>query len=223
MAGDADSPKAADALERLCRAYWYPLYAYVRRRGYSSHEAEDLTQEFFSRLIERKFPTGVKREGGKFRSYLLAALQRFLANEWEARQTAKRGGGKSFLSLEELEAGKLYDLEPAVQMTPEQLFERRWASTLLAQARQKLRDEYSAVGKAALYTRLEPCLTGAERLIAYQQLAEELGIGESGVKMAVHRLRKRFGELLREEIMQTVSSPEDIEEEIRCLILAAAQ
>jgi len=220
-AGGRNSPAAAEALENLCRTYWYPLYAYLRRRGYEAPDAEDLTQEFFARLLEKDFPAGITPEGGKFRSYLLTALNHFLVNEWKSRQASKRGGGKRLLSWDELGAEDRYRLEPAEQMTPEKLFERRWASALLDQVRKRLQAEYAADGKTRFYEPLQACLTGAERLLPYADLAAQLGLSESGVKMAVHRLRRRYGELLRLEIGQTVSRPEEIEEELRCLIAAA--
>lgn len=219
-AGQTSSPRAHEALEKLCRAYWYPLYAYVRRSGRTAHEAEDLTQEFFARMLEKDFPAGIKPEGGKFRSYLLTSLKNFLVNEWASRQTAKRGGGKTMLSLEDLGAEARYQSEPADQATPERLFERRWASALLDQVRQGLREEYAAEGKDRLFESLRPSLTGAAQSIPYDALAVQLGISEGAVKTAVYRLRKRYGELLRSEIAQTVDRPEDVEDEIRCLIEA---
>ncbi|PYJ85651.1 MAG: RNA polymerase subunit sigma-24 [Verrucomicrobia bacterium] len=217
-AGRRDSPDAAAALENLCRTYWYPLYVYVRRRGYEAPDAEDLTQELFARLLEKDFPAGITPDGGRFRSYLLTALNHFLVNEWKSRQAGKRGGGKRLLSWDELGAEDRYRLEPSEQMTPEKLFERRWASALLDQVRQRLQTEYAAQGKTQLYERLRPCLTGAEHLLPYAELAALLGLSESGVKMAVQRLRRRYGEMLRLEIAQTVSGPEEIEEELRGLI-----
>ena len=221
-AGRRDSPDATAALENLCRTYWYPLYAYVRRRGYEAPDAEDLTQELFARLLEKDFPAGITPDGGRFRSYLLTALNHFLVNEWKSRQAGKRGGGKRLLSWDELGAEDRYRLEPSEQMTPEKLFERRWASALLDQVRQRLQTEYAAQGKTQLYERLRPCLTGAEHLLPYAELAVLLGLSESGVKMAVQRLRRRYGEMLRLEIAQTVSGPEEIEDELRHLIIAAA-
>ena len=221
-AGQKDLPQAAEALEKLCRTYWYPLYAYVRRKGYAPEDAEDLTQDFFARLLQKDFPAGIKPDGGKFRSYLLTALNHFLVNDWEARQTRKRGGGATVFSLDGLDAEARYALEAADPATPESLYERRWAATLLEQVRHRLREEYSAEGKAELFERLQPCLTGTERLIAYDELAAQLGTTEGAVKMAVLRLRKRYGYLLRMEIAQTVVTPEEVAEEIRALIAAAA-
>lgn len=222
-AGQDDSPAASQALETLCRTYWYPLYAYIRRGGHAPHDAEDLTQEFFARLLAKDFPAGISPLGGKFRSYLLTALKHFLANEREYAQTAKRGGGKIAFSLDELDAETRYQFEPADEETPESLFEKRWASTLLDQAMHRLQAEYLAAGKADLFDRLKPFLTGADRSIAYAGLAAQLQTSEDAVKMAVHRLRKRYGEVLRAEIAQTVARPQEIEEEIRQLIRLAAK
>ena len=219
-AGQNSSPAAGEALDRLCRTYWYPLYAFVRRSGRDVPEAEDLTQEFFARLLQKDFPAGITPAGGKFRSYLLAALKNFLVNEWASRQTAKRGGGKVILSLEDLGAEARYQSEPADQATPDRLFERRWASALLDQVRQSLKKEYAAEGKDRLFESLRASLTGAAPLIPYDALGRQLGMSEGAVKTAVYRLRKRYGELLRLEIAQTVDRPEDIEDEIRCLIAA---
>jgi len=219
-AADTESPGAVEALERLCRTYWYPLYAFVRRKGHDATEAEDLTQEFFARLLRRDFPAGIKPEGGRFRSYLLTALQHFLTNEWQKARAEKRGRGKSVLSLQELDAEGQYKHEPVDNTTPETLFDRRWASVLLDRVREQLRREYSAEGKRDLFEKLQTCLTGAERLLPYGELARQFGQSGSAVKMAVHRMRKRYGELLRQEVSQTVASSGDVEEEIRSLLAA---
>ena len=221
-AGDPNHPGAAAALDRLCRTYWYPLYAYVRRKGRSAPEAEDLTQEFFSRLLGRGFPAGVQREGGKFRSYLLRALDHFLINEWRRDNSAKRGGGTTTFSLDGVDADARYRLEPADVATSEALYDRRWATTVLDVVRGRLREEYVRQGKEALFAALEPCLTGGDDLLPYAELMARLDLKASALKMAVHRLRKRFGELLREEIAQTVATPDEVEDEIRHLIAGAA-
>jgi RNA polymerase sigma factor (sigma-70 family) len=221
-AGNGDLPIARQALEKLCQTYWYPLYAFIRRRGHSPEAAEDLTQEFFARLLAKDFPAGIKPDGGRFRSYLLTAVNHFLVNEWQKGQTQKRGSGQHPLSFEELRTEASYQFEPIDALTPERLFERQWASSVLNQVRQRLRDEHVVDGKARLFERLQGCLTGAEQLMPYAALAAEFRLTESAVKMAVHRLRKRYGELLREEIAQTVSGPEQVDEEIRCLLSAVA-
>ncbi len=217
-AGDSNSPAAAESLEALCRTYWFPLYAYVRRRGYRPEEAQDLTQEFFARLLARKAFEHLTREGGKFRSFLLKALNRFLVNEWERHQAQKRDERKIAFSLDGLDPESRYRFEPAEEMSPELLFDRKWAATLLDQAMNRLRGEYAAEGKAELFQRLQPCLTGAQCTLPYAALARQSGVSEGAVKMAVQRLRRRYGELLRAEVAHTVSSPHEVAEEIRGLI-----
>lgn len=217
-AGDPDHPGAAAALDRLCRTYWYPVYAYVRRKGRSPAEAEDLTQEFFSRLLGRGFPGGVRREGGKFRSYVLRALDHFLVNEWRRDQARKRGGGTTTFSLDGVDAESRYKLEPSDGVTPESLYDRRWAAAVLDSVRNQLREEYQRQGKSRLFAALEPCLTGGDEMLPYEELMEQLNLKASALKMAVHRLRKRYGEFLREEIAQTVATPDEVDEEIRHLI-----
>lgn len=221
-AGDPAHPGAAAALDRLCRVYWYPVYAYVRRKGRIAAEAEDLTQEFFSLLLRRGFPVGVRREGGKFRSYLLRALDHFLVNEWRRENAVKRGGGTTAFSLDGVDAEARYRLEPADAATPETFYDRRWAATVLDAVRARLRQDYARQGKDALFAALEPCLTGGDELLPYAELTVQLDLKPSALKMAVHRLRKRFGELLRDEIAQTVATPDEIEDEIRQLITAAS-
>jgi len=220
QAGQSDPARSAGALENLCRTYWYPLYAFVRRKGYAVPEAEDLTQGFFARLLSKNFPAGIRPEGGRFRSYLLTALQHYLANEWASGNAEKRGGGRTILSLQELNGEGQYQAEVADGETPESLYDRRWATVLLRRVRERLRQQYEAEGKSEVYSRLEPCLTGAERFVPYAELASQLNCSVSAVKMAVHRLRKRYGEWLRLEIAQTVDSPEAVEDEIRSLLAA---
>jgi RNA polymerase sigma factor (sigma-70 family) len=222
-AGNPLSPEVGVALETLCRVYWYPLYAYVRRKGYSAQNAQDLTQEFFTRLLDKNALAHVQREGGKFRSFLLTALKHFLVNEWEHDRAQKRDEQKVAFSLDELEPESRFQFEPADTATPETLFERQWAATLLAQVMDRLRDEHARAGKADLFQRLQPCLTGAERMIPYANLASLLGMTDNAVKMAVHRLRKRYGELLRAEIADMVADPLEVEAEIRHLIAVSAQ
>jgi RNA polymerase sigma-70 factor (ECF subfamily) len=217
-AGDGAHPAAAAALDRLCRTYWYPVYAYIRRQGRPAPEAEDLTQEFFSRLLGRGFPVGVRREGGRFRSYVLRALDHFLVNEWRRGQAVKRGAGAPVFSLDGVDAEARYTLEPVDHETPETSYDRRWATTLLDDVRRRLRDEFERAGKGELFAALEPCLTGTGDNLAYAGLMVRLGMKESALKMAVHRLRKRFGELLREAIAQTVVRPDEVDEELRHLI-----
>ena len=219
-AGQGGSPNAPQAMAELCRTYWYPLYAYVRRRGHSAHDAEDLTQEFFARLLEKEYLEGITREGGKFRSFLLTAVQRFLANQWERAQAQKRGGGETIVSIDEAIGESRYQIEPADNATPEQLFERRWALALIDQVFRRLQDEYHGSGKSNLFDRLQVFLSGDKRLIPYAEVGAGLEMSEGAVKVAVHRLRKRYGELLREEIAHTVSSPDEVNEELRHLLAA---
>jgi DNA-directed RNA polymerase specialized sigma24 family protein len=221
-AGDRNHPDTNEAIDRLCRTYWYPVYAYVRRKGRIAADAEDLTQEFFSRLLARDFPAGVERQGGKFRSYLLRSLDHFLINEWTRGKAVKRGGGATTFSLDGVDADARYALEPADGSTPESVYDRRWAATVLETVRARLRDEYATQGKGELFAALEPSLTGGGDLRPHSELMAELDLKPSALKMAVHRLRKRFGELLRDEIAQTVSTPAEVEDELRQLITAAS-
>jgi RNA polymerase sigma-70 factor (ECF subfamily) len=218
-ARDRAEPGAADALASLCALYWYPLYAYVRRRGHGAEESHDLTQEFFARLLEKDFLASVDRGKGKFRAFLLASCNHFLANERDRVRAKKRGGGRPVLSLDAADAEGRYRAEPADDLTPERLFERRWALTLLQEVMGRLRDEFEAKGKGRLFERLRGFLVG-EKGAGYRRAADELGLSEGAVKVAVHRLRQRYRELLHEEIGRTVAAPEEIDEEIRALFAA---
>jgi DNA-directed RNA polymerase specialized sigma24 family protein len=221
-AGAREAPGSNAALEALCRAYWYPLYAYVRRRGYQAAEAEDLTQAFFERLLEKNFLLGVDRTKGKFRSFLLAALEHFLANEWRHAHAQKRGGEFSFLSLDDFSPERQYLQLPARGLSPEQLFEQQWATALLEQVLARLHEEFASSGKAALFEQLKTFLTGEKHATSYGALAANLGMTEAALKMAVSRMRRRYGELLRAEIASTVSRPEEIDEELRALFAAVS-
>lgn len=205
-------------MAELCGMYWYPLYAYVRRRGFDTHEAEDLVQDFFARLLEVDFLASVDREKGKFRAFLLATIKHFLANQWDRSQAKKRGGDLVVLSLDALAAGSRYDLEPAHNLTPERLFERQWALTVLERTVGRLQAEMTAEGKLNLFEQFKSFLTAERHSIHYAHLAAEIGMTEGAVKVAVHRLRRRYRELLRDEIAQTVASPEEVDEEIRYLL-----
>ena len=191
-AGDKDSPRSAEALEKLCQAYWYPLYAYVRRRGYSPEDAQDLTQEFFARLLDRNAVATVSPDKGRFRSFLLASMNHFLADEWDKARAQKRGGGQAPLPLQFDTAETRYGHEPADQVTPEQSFERRWALTLLDTVLNRLRATYEQEGRAELFAALNPCLVGDRTAQPYAELAVKLGVSEGTVKSAVHRLRQRY-------------------------------
>ncbi len=214
------APESASALETLCCTYWYPLYAYVRRRGRSPEEAEDLTQEFFARLLAGKDLSGVDRAKGKFRSFLLAALNHFLANEWDRATAAKRGGNHVLISLDDDNAEERYRMEPAVEVTPEKLFERSWARTLLAQALTRLRAEYAADGKTQQFEQIKCFLTEETGEGGYASVAARLNTSTGAVAVAVHRMRHRYRELVRHEIARTVTTPVELEDEIRHLLAA---
>ena len=217
-----DSPESAAALETLCCTYWYPLYAYVRRQGHSPPDAQDLTQEFFARLLQKDYLKAAAREKGRFRTFLIVALKRFLANEWDRLRAQKRGGGQHPVSLDTELAEERYRIEPAADATADRVFERRWALTLLDRTMTRLREEFAASGRAREFDRLKGCLTAERGEIAYAEIASELEMSEGAARVAVHRLRKRFREVFREEIAQTVSGPEEIEEEVRYLMGALA-
>jgi len=216
-AGRDSSPAATDALEQLCRAYWYPLYAYVRRKGYDADDAQDLTQEFFARLLARNYLSVADRHKGKFRSFLLGSLEHFLAREWTKAHAQKRGGGKTVLSLDETDAENRYLLEPAHELTAEKVFDRRWATTLLDQAMSRLREECVANHKGDLFGKVESLLSGEKGEACYADVAAALKMSEGAIKVAVHRLRQRYSELVRAEIAQTVATPEEAAEELRYL------
>ncbi len=219
-AGQNDLAGAAAALEQICRKYWYPIYAFVRRRGADRQDAEDLTQGFFAHLLEMETLAKVDRRKGKFRTFLLCTLTKYLSNEWDKRQTAKRGGRRQIISLDEAAAEQIYRLEPVEPSSPEKLFDRRWASLLVERVLARLREEYRAAGKADLLAQLEPGLTQEAVPARSADWAASLGLSEGAVRVAQHRLRRRFGELLREEVARTVASPEEVDEEIRNLFAA---
>jgi RNA polymerase sigma factor (sigma-70 family) len=217
-AGGKDTASARQALAKLCQTYWYPLYAYVRRRGFSPPDAEDLTQEFFARFLEHDWVANADREKGRFRSFLLSAMNHFLANEWDKARAQKRGGGATLLPLEFNTAETRFSREPADNVTPEQQFERHWALTLLTTVTTKLQAEYEQNGNKELFAALNPCLVGDRTSQPYEELARKLEMTEGAVKSAVHRLRQRYRQLLREEIAQTITEPGGVEEELRHLI-----
>jgi RNA polymerase sigma factor (sigma-70 family) len=219
-AGSSDSTHARDALETLCRAYWNPIYAYVRRQGHSAHDAQDLTQEFFARLLQKNYLGGVDRAKGRFRSFLLICLKHFLANEWDKAGAKKRGAHPVLIPINVQSAEDSYGLEPVESVTAESIFDRRWALTLLEQVLAQLRAEYARDGKANLFEQLKSTLTGERRSVPYVEIGARLDMSEGAVKVAVHRLRQRYRELLRQEIAHTVSGPEQVEEEIRALFSA---
>ena len=222
-AGQRESAESDRALEVLCRSYWYPLYAYVRRRGYTAPDAQDLTQAFFTRLLQKDYLRAVDRTKGKFRSFLLAALEHFLANEWRNARARKRGGSCCFISLDDTSAEQQYLQVSATNLSPERLFEQQWATTLLEQVLVRLREEFVGAGKAALFEELKVFLTGEKRAVSYAELALKLETTEAALKMAVSRMRQRYGALLRAEISNTVSSPEAVDEELRALFVAVSR
>jgi RNA polymerase sigma-70 factor (ECF subfamily) len=214
-AGGDDSAASHQALENLCRSYWRPIYAYVRQRGYAPPEAEDLTQAFFAHFLERKLWRVVDRQRGRFRTFLLHACEYFLAKEWRDASRLKRGGGREILSLDAGEAETWFQNEPSDQMTPERLYERRWALALLNQALERLRQEWVTAGKADVFRTLQVFLSGERKEMTCARAALELGTSEGAVRTAVHRLRQQYGEILRAEIAQTLSHPGDLEDELR--------
>ena len=220
LAGQSQAPQADAALEKLCRTYWNPLYAYVRRQGHSPHDAQDLTQEFFARLLEKRYLKLATQERGRFRSFLLKSLKHFLINDWVRGQAQKRGGGQKVFSLDDEAAERSYLQQPSDQLAPESLYDRRWALTLLEQAMERLGTDYAAAGKRSLFERLKPLLTTEGSSESYRELSAPLGISESAVKVAVHRLRQRFRELVRAEVGQTVATPAEVDEELRFLMAA---
>ncbi|MFP2930316.1 RNA polymerase sigma factor [Pyxidicoccus sp. 3LG] len=220
-AGRPGAPDARGALETLCALYWHPCYAFVRRRGYAADPAFDLTQGFFMRLLEKNDLATVDRERGRFRSWLLASLKHHLTNDWHREQTQKRGGGAEHLSIDGAEAESQYSLlEPSHDLTPEKLFERRWALALMERALDTLRDEYSRLGKAHLFERLSGSLTGDKGESTWQAIATELGMTEGNVKVTVHRLRNRYRALIQEEIARTVEHDDEVDDELRHLLAA---
>jgi RNA polymerase sigma-70 factor (ECF subfamily) len=215
--------ESAQALEVLCRTYWFPLYAYVCRRGYREQEAQDLTQEFFARLLEKDDLCKVDRGKGKFRSFLLAALKHFLAKEWRHANALKRGGGVTHLPLDDQSTGLGCVQVAASNLSPEEFFDQQWAIALLEQAVGKLQREFRMAGKGALFEELKIYLTGEPQAASYSELALRLHTTEAALKMAVSRMRQRYGELLRAEIASTVSSPEEVEDELRALFAALSR
>lgn len=219
-AGRNDTTQSRGALEQLCRNYWPPLYAYVRRLGYSPHDAQDLTQEFFASLLERHAVAKADPERGRFRSFLLASLKNFLAHEWEKARAQKRGGRVQVIPLDHDTAETTCVQPAAPDDTPDQAYDRQWALSLLDLVLRRLRKEYADCGRDDLFAGLKDTLSGGRSEIPYRDLAARLAMSEGAVKVAAHRLRQRYRELLREEIANTVSGPEEIEEELRQLFAA---
>ena len=221
-AGQSDSAPGQHALETLCRAYWYPIYVYVRRKGHGPDDAEDLTQEFFVRFLAGNYLASVDRERAKFRSYLLGALNHFLADAWDHAHRVKRGGGQANQPFDVRSGESRYTLEPVAELTPDRLFDRGWALTVLDQVISRLRQEYEQSGKSPLFDKLSAFLPGDAEPDSYGELARELGMTEGAVRVAVHRLRRRYGELFSAEVAHTVSSPAEIHDEMRYLLAAVS-
>jgi RNA polymerase sigma factor (sigma-70 family) len=222
-AKDGNTADAAAALEKLCRTYWHPLYAFLRREGRNPHDAEDLTQGFFAHLLQRDFLENVGAQKGRFRSFLLAALKHFISDVWDKARAEKRGGGQILISLDDLNAEELYLIEPDATAPADKIFERRWAETLLAQALARLREEFAAAGKATEFDHLKIFLSTPTVGGAYDTVAAKLELPADTVAVKVHRLRQRYGELIRAEVAQTVASSADVEEELSHLFNAVGQ
>jgi DNA-directed RNA polymerase specialized sigma24 family protein len=217
-AGGDKGQDSHDALTQLCKTYWYPLYAYVRRRGNKSHEAQDLTQAFFSYLLEKKTIEKADRDRGRFRAFLLTALKNFLANEWEKARAEKRGGGKGQLSLDFDSGEARYPIEPSHELTAEKLYERRWVLTLLDQVLENLQIELAKAGKAEQFDQFKGALTGEATADDYERAAESLGITAAAAKQAAYRMRKRYRQLFREEVTRTVAHESEVDDEIGRLL-----
>lgn len=217
LAGGSTSEEGRDALGKLCRAYWFPLYAYLQRQGKSPHDAQDLTQAFLLHILEKHTLSRVQPEKGRFRSFLLGSLQYFVADQHDKQQAQKRGGGIKFVELDHNNAEERYRAEPADNLDPSKLFDRRWAMTLLDRALGRLEAEFEGPGRKERFQKLQVFLLGEPKTISYAEAGKRLGIREGAVKVAVLRLRQRFRELLRAEIASTVAKEEEIEDEMRHL------
>ena len=215
-----DSPQAAEALASLCRAYWYPLYAYVRRQGHTMEDAQDLPQDFFARLLERKYLRRADRKRGRFRSFLLTSLKHFLIDEWSKANCEKRGGGRQFISRDAEMTETRFQAEPADDRTPDKAFQRRWALVVLDRVLDQLQSEFVAAGRGQVFEELKSCLSGEDNESSYAEIGRRLGMTEGNLKVTVHRLKRRYRELLRKEIAMTVEDPKAIDEEIRELLAA---
>ncbi|MBM3844752.1 MAG: sigma-70 family RNA polymerase sigma factor [Verrucomicrobia bacterium] len=216
-AGRRSSAESDRALGELCQTYWYPLYAYVRRHGRTKEDAEDMVQAFFARFLEKNYLEGLSAERGKFRAFLLASLKHFLANEWDKLQRQKRGGGIAHLSLDWTGADERFHPDPSDSSSPDKAFDREWALALLERVIVRLRDECAVAGKTALFEQSKGYLMIGGAAIPYPEAAKALGVDEGAVRVAVHRLRKRYRELLRDEIAQTLDDPGQVAEELRSL------
>jgi RNA polymerase sigma factor (sigma-70 family) len=217
-AGQSSSPAAQAALEQLCRAYWFPLYCYVRRAGHTPEDAQDLTQEFFARLLEKNYFALASRERGRFRSFLLTSLKSFLTNEYHRSTRLKRGGTQAMISFDSADAENRYVVEPIDTATPETLYEQRWALTLLENTMARLRDEYAAHGRGPMFDLLKAYVWGERNASSYKEIAAQLDLTEEAVKKAVQRLRHLYRDMLRTEIAHTVTTAAEVEEELQHLV-----
>lgn len=216
--GDPAATQTREAMSSLAQTYWFPLYGFIRREGYSAQDAEDLTQEFITKLIEKQYLADVDPTKGRFRSFLLASLRHFLSNQRDRDLAAKRGGRHRFIALDQLDAEARYQLEPATDLTPERLFDRRWALALLDQVLNRLGDDYARTGRADVYETLKPVLQADPDAPTYAQLGKRLAMSETAIKVAVHRLRARYRQILRDEVAQTVAADADLDAELSDLL-----
>lgn len=222
LAAQQATPQAASALETLCRDYWYPLYAYVRRCGHSAHDAQDLTQEFFSKLLAKQWLASADREKGRLRSFLIVMLKKFMANEWDRASAQRRGGGCVAVPIDTVFAESRF-AQDSQRLGPDEAYDRQWALTLISLTTDRLRSEFAAAGKPDDYDALKSCLMAERGALDYAQVARQLGVNEGAARVAVHRLRKRFREIYREELSQTLAENADIDAELRHLASALAQ
>jgi len=222
-AGEAGTDQAAAALSRLCQTYWFPVYAFIRKRGYSPEQAKDFTQEFFAGFLEKNYVARATRERGRFRVFLMTSVENFLHNQHDRAQAQKRGGGQKLLSLDYADAEDRYQFEPVEEADPAKLFEQQWAATLLETVLNRLRDEFHAEGRAGVFAQLQAHLWGDPESIPYSQLAQQCNLTAGNIKTIAHRLRQRYRELLREEIAQTVAKPGEVDDEIRHLMKIVSQ
>jgi len=224
IATGATTPaRAHTAMGELCRIYWRPIYAYLRRTGYDTHDAQDLTQSFFQHLLQNETLRRVSRDKGRFRSFLLGALKRCLADEQMQRHTLKRGGRIQFISTDDLEAEELHHLRADHEAAPDEILDARWAGVVLERALDKVRTECAAEGKANLFEALSPFLEGTKPHISYQEVADRMSLGLGAVKTLIYRLRRQFATAVRREILQTVSAPHEVDDELRRLRTVFAQ
>lgn len=222
IAARQTTPESAAALETICRDYWYPLYAFVRRSGKSAHDAQDLTQEFFRRLLEKRWLDSADREKGRLRTFLIVALKKFMANEWDRASAQRRGGGRTHAQIDTTFAESRLAADTNA-LPPDEAFDRQWALTLINLTLNRLRGEFATAGKAADYDALKSCLLADRGAIDYATVAGQLGVNEGAARVTVHRLRKRFREIYREEISQTLAGDADLETELRHLAAALAK